>query len=726
MPSKLDAEPRAKPTEKRLTGVKQSTGATPLFALEAVAVDTETTGLDPLTARVVQLAAIHLSGQRMLDAPAVDSIVNPGVPIPPRSTAIHGIDDATVANVRELDAVWPAWRKATEGRVWIGHSVGFDIAVLQREASRRLLEFAAPRFLDTRLLASIAVPRLADNSLDALASWLDIEIVDRHSAAGDARAAAAIFVGLIPLLQSCGVRTLAEAERACMRFGSEIRMQEDAGWSVARPGAQTGGASLSRIDTYAYRRTVATVMSSPVAVMSPDTPLGKALDSMTAQGISSVFVAKPPQAGLPATSYAILTERDVTRRISAIGGKALRETIGGLAKAPLRTIRANAFVYRAIGRMNRLKFRHLGVTDDEGRLTGIVSARDLLRSRIGPAVALDDSIEAATNSKDLAVAWSSLPQVVNSLIGEDVEGWQVCLIVSEEIRAMTRRAAELALAAMRDGGMGDPPCPFSVMVLGSAGRGESLLVPDQDNAIVYRDGEPGSPGDLWFRDFATRMSDILDGAGIPLCKGGVMAKNDQWRGSAALWRQRVEAWVTKSRLQDLLNVDIFFDEIGVFGEAGLANELFEEAYRLGHSGIGFAKMLGENLPDPPRPFTLFGRLKGPGNSLDLKLHALFPIAAAARALAIRHNLALRSTRERLQGLIAKKIGGETDLVNLADAHARALAIVLEAQAASIVAGRKASNEIDLSTLSSRRREELRDVLRKVEILPTLVRGLMFG
>jgi DNA polymerase-3 subunit epsilon/CBS domain-containing protein len=184
--------------------------------------------------------------------------------------------------------------------------------------------------------------------------------------------------------------------------------------------------------------------------------------------------------------------------------------------------------------------------------------------------------------------------------------------------------------------------------------------------------------------------------------------------------------VKKSRPEDLLNVDIFFDEMPVYGERQLAHDLFASAYALGHEAIGFAKMLGETLPDPPSPFSWLGRLKAPDNRLDIKMHALFPVAAAARALAIRHNVAQRSTRDRIEGLVRLGIGGETDLAALASAHARALSIVLESQAGDIGAGRKPSNAVDLSGLSRRRYEELREILKTVAVVPTLVRDLMFA
>ena len=88
-------------------------------------------------------------------------------------------------------------------------------------------------------------------------------------------------------------------------------------------------------------------------------------------------------------------------------------------------------------------------------------------------------------------------------------------------------------------------------------RGESLLAMDQDNAIVFADGAPNWAADQWFARLGGILADILHEVGVPYCKGGVMAKNPQWRGSTATWSARITDWVTRSIRSDLLSVDIF-------------------------------------------------------------------------------------------------------------------------------------------------------------------------
>ena len=70
--------------------------ATPLMALDAVVIDTETTGLDPSKSFIVEIGAVKIVGGRVDADQTFRRLLRPPVPIPPQSSAIHGIDDGMV------------------------------------------------------------------------------------------------------------------------------------------------------------------------------------------------------------------------------------------------------------------------------------------------------------------------------------------------------------------------------------------------------------------------------------------------------------------------------------------------------------------------------------------------------------------------------------------------------------------------------------------------------
>ena len=79
---------------------------------------------------------------------------------------------------------------------------------------------------------------------------------------------------------------------------------------------------------------------------------------------------------------------------------------------------------------------------------------------------------------------------------------------------------------------------------------------------------------------------------MPYCKGGVMARNPQWRGSVSdLARSASVSGSSARSPPDLLSVDIFFDMRGVHGDTSLADTLWREAFDAAKGQAAFAKLL---------------------------------------------------------------------------------------------------------------------------------------
>ena len=109
---------------------------TPLGQLPVLVLDIETTGLDVATARAVALGAVRMFGPSVYRGGAVDCLVNPGIAIPRSSTAIHGVDDAMVADAPPFAEQARQILDHLGAVVVVGHNIGFDIAVMKAEAAR--------------------------------------------------------------------------------------------------------------------------------------------------------------------------------------------------------------------------------------------------------------------------------------------------------------------------------------------------------------------------------------------------------------------------------------------------------------------------------------------------------------------------------------------------------------------------------------------------------------
>jgi CBS domain-containing protein len=702
--------------------------ATPLLALDAVVFDTETTSLDPARARVVEIGAVRIQGGRVDEAARFRTLVDPGVPIPPAASGIHGIDAPRLKGAPDFAAAWKDFQKFLGQAAVVGHTIDYDLAVLTGECRRAGLPFQLPRFIDVRILAEIVEPNLSGFSLEELAGWLEVPMEHRHSALGDAITTARIFVALVPRLREGGIRTFAEAEANCRELSEAVAIHHRAGWidptlSPARVDAER---TFARLDSYPYRHRIRDVMSAPALFVDASATLGDALQLLMKERVSSVFMVpgvhgqdRPPALA----ECGIITERDILRAIASDGAAALTKTVGSVASRPLVAVPADAFIYLALGRMSRMQIRHLAVIDELDRVVGALSARDLLRLRAGDAIVLGDEISEAPDPHALAVSWAKLPVIARGLVAESVDVRTVAAVISRELGSLTRRAALLAEGRMRAAGRGEPPVPYAVLVLGSAGRGESLLAMDQDNAVIFAEGKPDGPEDRWFAELGNHIADILHEVGVPYCKGGVMAKNAAFRGSAKTWRDRIGQWVLRSNPQDLLSVDIFFDFRAVHGDGALAAALWQDAYDRVEGEIGFLKLLAEAAGPFDPPLGFFG-IKTENGRVDLKRGGLFGIVAAARILALRFHVAERSTRERLEGVKALKIGAEHDLAALLEAHYVLLANILRQQLVDIAAGRPPSNKVETRRLDRAELDRLKAALRSLKYADQVIRDLL--
>ena len=204
--------------------------ATRLDALPVVVLDTETTGLDVETDRIVSVGAVRLHGLRVYRSRSLDRLVRPGQPIPPSSTAVHGITDDMVADAETFETVFAELRGLLEGCVVVGHNLPFDLAMLRRECALAGIDWQPPRFLDTLPIVVALDPELANFDLEGLAARFGVDIHGRHTALGDSLVTAEIYRRLLPQLIEAGVTTLAEAEAFTQRASMVLKRQRQAGW----------------------------------------------------------------------------------------------------------------------------------------------------------------------------------------------------------------------------------------------------------------------------------------------------------------------------------------------------------------------------------------------------------------------------------------------------------------------------------------------------------------
>jgi DNA polymerase-3 subunit epsilon/ATP-dependent DNA helicase DinG len=155
-----------------------------------VALDLETTGLDPERDAVIEIGAVRFRGERVEES--WSTLVNPGRPLPPFITQLTGITDAMLSGAPRLAEVLGDLHAFVGQDPVLGHNVGFDLSFLRRRGL-----FAYNETLDTFDLASVLLPTAGRYRLAALAGSLGIPLRAQHRALDDAQTTRAVFLRLL-------------------------------------------------------------------------------------------------------------------------------------------------------------------------------------------------------------------------------------------------------------------------------------------------------------------------------------------------------------------------------------------------------------------------------------------------------------------------------------------------------------------------------------------------
>lgn len=186
----------------------------PLHEVTFTVVDLETTGGSPSSSAITEIGAVKVRGGQVLGE--FQSLVNPGVPVPPMITVLTGITTAMVVQAPPIEEVLPSFLEFAHDTVWVAHNAGFDISFLKAATRGMDLNWPAPQVVDTVRLARRVVTRdeAPNHKLGTLAALFRSTTVPEHRALGDARATVDVLHGLLARMTSLGVTHLEDLATA--------------------------------------------------------------------------------------------------------------------------------------------------------------------------------------------------------------------------------------------------------------------------------------------------------------------------------------------------------------------------------------------------------------------------------------------------------------------------------------------------------------------------------
>lgn len=446
-------------------------------------------------------------------------------------------------------------------------------------------------------------------------------------------------------------------------------------------------------------------------VCAPELPLRLAVRLMHEQRVGSVVIVDEAQ-----SPQGIFTLRDLARAISE-NDKALEAPVGTQMTPQPFHLEPAASAFDAALAMTERHIAHICLVED-GRLTGVLSERDLFSLQRVDLVHLAHSIRHAERLETLVALRRDIRQLVERMLAHGASSTQITQLVSLLNDHTVIRVIELVIAEL-----GDPGVPFSWLSFGSEGRREQTLHSDQDNGILFEAADAAEAEAIRNRllPLAQRINQDLARCGFILCPGQVMAGNPALCLSRAEWSRRFAGFIQSATAEHLLAATIYFDMRVLWGpEEGcrqLRRELLE---RIADTPL-FQRLMADNAlrRRPPlgriRDFVV-ARRGAEKDTLDLKEQGLTPFVDGARLLALAHGIEDCNTLERLRQLVARGVIEPRDGAAYEEAYQFIQLIRLQLHQQQARQGRPYGNRLDPDDLNHLDRRILRESLRQAQRL----------
>jgi CBS domain-containing protein len=461
-------------------------------------------------------------------------------------------------------------------------------------------------------------------------------------------------------------------------------------------------------------QSAASMMSAPLSTCSTDTGIRDALQIMLQDNVGSVVVTDTKE-----RARGIVTFRTLAQRLAEPGIDASVEPVAN-AMQPATTVADDTPLWRAQDIQERERCKYLVVTDD-GKAVGMLSQTDIIHELRAYQRDPYSLIERTQSFKALAGHFQDIGRIATRALETNRRARVAVRVLSETHLAIQRRCVELTVAEHEAQGHGRPPVPYALIIMGSGGRKEMMLDPDQDNGLILAD-HPASEAkdiDAWFARFSDRLNINLDRVGYILCPGGIMARNPMYRMSLSDWKAQITKMTQQPNEKAARWSNIVFDFNTQFGDDELVQELRSHLNGELKKNPGLLKSMMEDDAQGRAPINWFNKLVTTDRPdgmevVDVKRNGMRIVANGARILALKSGIGACNTTDRIDALVREGTLSKDFGATVSAAYDELLDILLVHQLAQRRANVPLDKQVAPQDLTAPAREALRVSMRAVK------------
>ena len=422
----------------------------------------------------------------------------------------------------------------------------------------------------------------------------------------------------------------------------------------------------------------------------------------------------------------IITEKDILKRVAFSADE--KTKVDQVMTHPVKFVYEDDLLFHAVGKMRKLNLNHLPVLDMSLKIQGMIDMNTALQAELGDVVNQIDNM--TYDEQDVSGLIKIKQQQVvlaNNMLVRNAYPGDISYLLSFLNNVIYRRAIRLAEKRVGEKNIIEKIPEYSVIVMGSGGRMESFLHPDQDNGIIYEtNNEDPKKVDLYFNELAKDFTKTLDDCGIPFCKGDLMASNPLWRKSVSEWKNQIIQFLDNHTPQDMRNIDMLYDFRSIYGKKELAENLKIYLNEKLHEKK-LLKFLYFSEEQSDAAIGFFGQFILEKNDkenlglLNLKHTGTLPLVESIRLYSIKHKVTKISTFERLNELNKLKVLTVDEVDFFKNTHRFMSNILLKNQVERTKQGLTIKNFIDPKTLLEREKKVLKIYLKQIRKLKQRVR-----
>lgn len=429
-------------------------------------------------------------------------------------------------------------------------------------------------------------------------------------------------------------------------------------------------------------------------IVNENTKLIDAIEKSMNFKTSTIIVKKEDD------TYGIITDSLLKVKV-LLEGKTLNIPVKDIAVFPLMTVCDDDYLFDALTVLIKRNIKRIGVTNNEGKMIGILEQIDVLSHFANNTFVVDTKIKKAKTIEELKSSSNDLINIIKSLHAKGVKVNHISNLIGQLNTKVYQKLYNLVVPSE----LKKNAC---LIVMGSEGRNEQIIKTDQDNALVIKDGIDVEQ----YRPYMQNITDHLIDFGYPRCKGNIMVSNPFWCKTVSEYKNETKRWIEAPDMQNYMDLAIFFDSFAVAGDKDLLINLKDDLFEKLHDQDIFMAYFAKATLAFDTPSTV-ANFMTKVHFIDIKKTAVFPIVQGIRSLALKEKIRETTTVKRIKILKDRKILEKEKAEELLEAFDVVNTLRLKSQLEKILEYKEIDNQIDTHTLGKIERDLLKDSFKIV-------------